>query len=40
MSCWSSESPHLVANFFLNSAVTAAFAPQMNAYAFNFLRRT
>jgi hypothetical protein len=39
MSTWDKESPHYVANFFLNSAFTATFAPPMNAYAYNFLRR-
>jgi hypothetical protein len=39
MSKWAAESPHWIANFFLNSAFTAAFKPRMNAYAFNFLRR-
>lgn len=39
MSKWENESPHWVANFFLNSALGASFAPPMNAYAYNFLRR-
>lgn len=39
MSAWDKESPHYVANFFLNSVFTATFAPPMNAYAYNFLRR-
>ena len=39
MSSWSSESQHWIANFFLNSALTASFPRPMNAYAFNFLRR-
>ena len=39
MSTWAKESPHWVANFFLNSAFTATFTPPMNAYANNFLRR-
>jgi len=39
MSQWNLEAPHWIANFFLNSAFTAAFKPPMNAYAFNFLRR-
>ena len=39
MSKWAAESPHWIANFFLNSAFTTAFKPPMNAYAFNFLRR-
>jgi hypothetical protein len=38
MSSWSKESSHWIANFFLNS-LTASFAPPMNAYAYNFLRR-
>ncbi len=39
MSTWDKESAHYVANFFLNSAFRAIFAPPMNAYAYNFLRR-
>jgi hypothetical protein len=39
MSKWAKESPHWIANFFLNSALSASFAPPMNAYAYNFLRR-
>lgn len=39
MATWAKESPHWIANFFLNSAFTATFAPPMNAYAYNFLRR-
>ena len=39
MSTWAKESGHWVANYFLNSALSAAFAPPMNAYAYNFLRR-
>jgi hypothetical protein len=39
MSVWAKESPHWIANFFLNSAFTASFVPPMNAYAYNFLRR-
>jgi hypothetical protein len=39
ISTWAKESPHWVANFFLNSAFTATFTPPMNAYANNFLRR-
>lgn len=39
MSSCSKESPHWIANFFLNSAFTASFAPPMNVYAYNFLRR-
>jgi len=40
MSSWAKESPHWIANFFLNSAFSASFAPEMKAYAYNFLRRT
>lgn len=39
MSTWDKESAYYVANFFLDSAFTATFAPPMNAYAYNFLRR-
>ncbi|HUU09188.1 MAG TPA: hypothetical protein VM431_01460 [Phycisphaerae bacterium] len=39
MATWAKQSPHWIANFFLNSAFTASFAPPMNAYAYNFLRR-
>lgn len=39
MSTWAKESPYWIANFFLNSAFTGLFVPQMNAYAYNFLRR-
>lgn len=39
MSTWAKESPHWIANFFLNSAFTASFKPPINAYAYNFLRR-
>jgi hypothetical protein len=39
MSSWSKESSHWTANYFLNSAFTAAFAPPMNAYAYNYIRR-
>ena len=39
MSNCSKESGHWVANFFLNSALNGSFAPPMNAYAYNFLRR-
>src|SRR5262249_42465677 len=39
MSAWAAESAHWVANYFLNSALSAAFAPHMNAYAYNFIRR-
>ncbi len=33
------ESSHWIANYFLNSALTASFKPPMNVYAYNFLRR-
>jgi hypothetical protein len=39
MSTYTTESPHFVANFFLNSTFNGAFAQPMHAYAFNFLRR-
>ena len=39
MSTHAKESAHWIANFFLNSALSAAFHPPMNAYAYNFLRR-
>jgi hypothetical protein len=39
MSQYTKESPHWVANFFLNSAFTAKFRPPMDVYAYNFLRR-
>ena len=39
MSNHAKESPHWIANFFLNSAFSASFKPPMNAYAYNFLRR-
>lgn len=39
MTLWSKESSHWIANFFLNSALNVSFAPPMNAYAYNFLRR-
>jgi hypothetical protein len=39
MTTWAKESPHWIANFFLNFAFTATFAPPMNAYAYNSLRR-
>ena len=39
MSAYAKESPHWIANFFLNSAFTASFKPPMNAYAYNYLRR-
>jgi hypothetical protein len=40
MSSWAKESRHWIGNFFLNSAFSASFAPEMKAYAYNFLRRT
>lgn len=39
MSSWAEQSPHWIANYFLNSALGASFAPPMNAYAYNYLRR-
>lgn len=39
MTSHSKESAHWIANFFLNSAFNGSFAPPMNAYAYNFLRR-
>lgn len=39
MSSWAQESSHWVANYFLNSALGGSFAPPMNAYAYNFIRR-
>jgi hypothetical protein len=39
MSEYTKESPHWVANFFLNAAVGAQFKPPMDAYAYNYLRR-
>ena len=39
MTSWSKESSHWIANFFLNSAFSGSFAPPMNAYAYNFIRR-
>jgi hypothetical protein len=39
MSSWAKESSHWIANYFLNSVLGTAFAPPMNAYAYNFLRR-
>jgi hypothetical protein len=39
MSVYSKESPHWVANFFLNSAFTSRFKAPMDAYAYNYLRR-
>jgi hypothetical protein len=39
MSGWAKESKHWVANYFLNTAFGPSFAPPMNAYAYNFLRR-
>jgi hypothetical protein len=40
MSTHAKESRYWVANYFLNCVLTAQFGPPMNAYAFNFLRRT
>jgi len=39
MSSWADQSPHWIANYFLNSALVSSFASPMNAYAYNFLRR-
>ncbi len=39
MTSWSKESTHWIANLFLNSAFSGSFAPPMNAYAYNFIRR-
>ena len=39
MTGYAKESAHWIANFFLNSSLGASFAPPMNAYAYNFLRR-
>lgn len=39
MSGYAKESPHWVANFFLNSAFTAKFKYPMDAYSYNYLRR-
>lgn len=39
MASYSKESAHWIANYFLNSAFSGSFAPPMNAYAYNFLRR-
>ena len=39
MSSYAKESSHWIANFFLNSVFNSSFAPPMNAYAYNFLRR-
>lgn len=40
VSGFSSEPRYWVANYFLNCSFRAAFAAPMNAYAFNYLRRT
>lgn len=40
MSKWAKESSHWIANFFLDSMARKSFKPPMNAYAFNYLRRT
>jgi len=37
---FSKECSHWVANYFLNCTLRARFAPPMNAYAYNYLRRT
>jgi hypothetical protein len=39
MSSWANASSHWIANYFLNSALGVSFAPPMNAYAYNYLRR-
>jgi hypothetical protein len=39
MATWAKESAHWIANFFLNSSLGSSFAPPMNAYAYNYLRR-
>jgi hypothetical protein len=39
MTSWSKESSHWISNFFLNSAFSGSYAPPMNAYAYNFIRR-
>ena len=39
MTSWSKESGHWIANYFLNAAFSGDFAPPMNAYAYNFIRR-
>ena len=39
MTSWSKESAHWIANYFLNASLSGDFAPPMNAYAYNFLRR-
>jgi hypothetical protein len=38
-STYSKESPHWVANYFLNCTLRAAFSSPMHAYAYNYLRR-
>jgi hypothetical protein len=40
IAAFSKESTHWVANFFLNCSFRGAFAPPMNAYALNYLRRS
>ena len=40
MTSWSKESAHWIANYFLNASISGDFSPPMNAYAYNFLRRT
>jgi hypothetical protein len=39
MSTWAKESSHWIANFLLNSSLSASFKFPMNAYAYNFIRR-
>ncbi len=39
MTAWSKQSSHWIANSFLNPVFNGSFAPPMNAYAYNFLRR-
>lgn len=39
MSTHFKESPHWIANFFLNSVFSATYKPPMHAYTYNFLRR-
>ena len=39
LTSWSTESGHWIANYFLNAALSGDFAPPMNAYAYNFIRR-
>ena len=39
MLSWAPESRFWIANYFLNTTYSAKFAPEMHAYAYNFLRR-